>query len=288
MAPEIQCTPIEKLMAQTIVDLWDLVRGDFDSEKSEKATKMVEEAVAALTRIGAEKEKELIDAQVKNKALCDKVSSLEHQLNTYKRYALTTQIDMIKGNVMIRTTKSPKDVSEYICSTVAKSGAQKPSPASFFIQQMSTEAQNRDKTPKKGSKGDKTLTQTNLYKVHLGGKLKHDLFKGLATAGGTRSSSSQDFQVSHDVPQFLYKQRNLLEKAAFSLRRDHKDKDVRTKVTLKGFNLVLFVKTKDFPEWVNIENDKVAQLRSSKIEAKEGDLTPPGDVDSLIMSLEKF
>ena len=96
------------------------------------------------------------------------------KLNTYKRYALTTQIDMVKGNVMIRTAKSPKDVSEYICSTVAKSRAQKPSPASFFIQQMSTEAQNRDKTPKKASMGDKVLTQTNLYKVHLGGKLKHD------------------------------------------------------------------------------------------------------------------
>ena len=63
---------------------------------------------------------------------------------------------------------------------------------------------------------------------------------------------------------------------------------IRTKVTLKGFNLALFVKTKDVADWVNIESEKVAQLRSSKIEAKEGDLTPPGDVDSLIMSLEKF
>ena len=41
--------------------------------------KMVEKAVAALTRIGAEKEKELIDAQMKNKALSDKVSPLEHK-----------------------------------------------------------------------------------------------------------------------------------------------------------------------------------------------------------------
>ena len=63
---------------------------------------------------------------------------------------------------------------------------------------------------------------------------------------------------------------------------------MRTKVTLKGFNLVLFVKTKAISEWVNIENDKVAQLRTSMLEAKEGDLTPVGDVNSLLGSLEKF
>ena len=288
MAPEIERTPIEIIMAETIVGLWELVRGEIDSEKSGTAADMVDKAVAALTKIGAEKEQELIDAQVKNKELVDKVSSLEQKLNSYKRYALTTQIEMVKGNIMIRTTKGPKDVSEYICSTVAKSGALKPSPASFFIQQMSTDTPNKDKTPKKGAKGDKVVTQTNLYKVHLGGKLKNDLFKGLATTGGTRSSSSQDFQVSHDVPQFLYKQRNLLEKAAFSLRREHKDKEVRTKVTLKGFNLALFVKTKELTDWVNIESEKVSQLRSAKLEAKDGDLTPPGDVESLILSLEKF
>ena len=90
------------------------------------------------------------------------------------------------------------------------------------------------------------------------------------------------------MPQFLYKQRNQLERAAFSIRKENKDMGVKTKVTLKGFNLVLFVKTKEIKEWVNIENEKVSQLRTSKIEAKEGDPTPAGDVDSLLTSLEKF
>ena len=138
-----------------------------------------------------------------------------------------------------------------------------------------------------------------IYRLNLGSQrneqnkkriddLKKDFFKGLASNTSTRSTSKDDFQVSHDIPSFLYKQRNLLEKAAYSLRKENKDKDLKTKVSLKGFNLALFVKTKGNPDWVNIENDKVSQLRTTKLEAKEGDPTPPGDVNSLIQSLEKF
>ena len=60
--------------------------------------------------------------------------------------------------------------------------------------------------------------------------------------------------------------RDAPEKAAFSLRKEHKDKEVRTKVVLKGFNLVLFLKSKEITDWVNIENNKAAQFRSTKLE----------------------
>ena len=286
MAPESEHTALETLMSETVKQLFALIKDDLDEKKSKLAETLIDGTVQSLTKIASDKEQQLIESRVKNKVLEDKVSSLEKEVSSYKRYALSTQIEMIKGNVMIRTTKGPKDVADFVCKMVEKSGATKPSGNSFFIQQISTDIPNKDKSPTKPAKGDKAVP--NLYKVHLGGKMKNELFKGLATITNTRSSSKDDFQVSHDVPPFLYKQRNLLEKAAYSLRKENKEIGVRTKVTLKGFNLVLFVRTKEATDWVSIENEKVSQLRATKLEAKEGDLTPPGDVASLLKSLEKF
>ena len=286
MAPEHR--PLENIMSEIIKNLFSLIKDNLDEDKTKIAESLMNSAVTQLTKIASDKEQQLIEVLEKNDKLEAKVSSLEKDVSSYKRYALSTQVEMIKGNVMIRTTKGPKDVADFVCSMVAKSGAPKPSTTSFFIQQINTDTPNKDKSPKKPAKGDKAVPQPNLYKVHLGGKMKNELFKGLATITNTRSSSKDDFQVSHDVPPFLYKQRNLLEKAAYSLRKENKEMGVRTKVTLKGHNLVLFVKTKDVTDWVNIENEKVSQLRATKLEAKEGDSTLPGDVDSLLESLERF
>ena len=279
---------IEILFANSLSDIFATVCDDIDSDKLKTVRSLIDKTVSSLCSIAADRDRQLAEALEKNKELDTKVGSLTREVNTYKRYALSTQVDMIKGNIMIRTSKSAKDAADYICSIVGKSGAPKPANTSFFIQQISTDTSARDKSPKKSGKGDKSAQQAYLYKAFLGGKMKNDFFKGLASNTSTRSTSKDDFQVSHDIPSFLYKQRNLLEKAAYSLRKENKDKDLKTKVSLKGFNLALFVKTKGNPDWVNIENDKVSQLRTTKLEAKEGDPTPPGDVNSLIQSLEKF
>ena len=282
--------PIGQIMSSIVTGLFEMISEDMGSEKNKKARDMVETAVKQLSNLAAEKEQLLVEAREKNEVLETKVNTLEKDLESAKRYALSTQIEMIKGNVMIRTAKNTKEVAEHVCTLIGRGGGPKPSPTSFYTQQISTDSP-KDKTPKKLAKGEKPAPQQNLYKIHLGGKMKNELFKGLAAPTNTSTRSGKEgseFQVSHDVPPFLYKQRNLLEKAAFSIRKENKDLGVRTKVTLKGFNLVLFVKTKAISEWVNIENDKVAQLRTSMLEAKEGDLTPVGDVNSLLGSLEKF
>ena len=282
MAPETESVSIESTLMNVIKSLCEVVC-DIDKEKGKHLQAAVQNAFDTLSKAAIDKQNELIGSQKRNGELEEKVDSLEQEVSSLKRYVFSTQVEMVRGNVIIRTSKTAKDVSDYVCSTVAKSGATKPSTASFFIQQISAETPSKDK-----DKSPKKQVLTNMYKVHLGGKIKNDFFKGLATVATTRSSSAQDYQVSHDVPKYLYKQRGLLEKAAFSLRKEHKDKDIRTKVTLKGFNLVLFIRTKDITDWVNIENEKVSHLRSAQLEAKEGDSTPQGDVDSLIKSLEKF
>ena len=275
----------ESIMVHVVAELFKIV-SEIDSEKGKAAEAVVNPAIEKLNMMAMEKEKEATEARNEASKLAIKVSSLEDEVASLKRCALSSQVELIKGNVMVRSSKTQNDVSDYICKTIAKSGASKPPSTSFFIQQIGSDTSKKDKSPKKVA--NKVVPPTYLYKVHLGGKLKNDLFKGLSVASTTRSSTSQDFQVSHDVPKFLYKQRDALEKAAFSLRREHKDKEVRTKVVLKGFNLVLFLKSKEITDWVNIENDKAALFRSTKLEMKEGDSTPQGDVDSLIKSLARF
>ena len=276
-----------------------------DSDIRNKLSLALQPMQAILTQMIDQRTKELDDAREVNRQLSNKVSDAEDRvcladqkisklhdkLSQQQRYICSTQIDMVRGNVMIRTTKSPKDVSDFISTTIAKSGAPKPSPYSFYIQQIRTEQTDKDnKSPKKGKKDkDKSSGEVNLFKVHLGGKLKNDLFKGLSAASPTRASASQDFLVSHDVPIYLYKQRNLLEKAAYSLRKEHKDKAVKTKVVLKGRNMALFTKTKDAPDWTKIDrdSDKNSVFSTTKVEYKDGE-DNLGNVGELLSSLEIF
>ena len=279
---------IEIITANAISDVFALVCKGIDSDRQDQAKALLDRTVSNLCKIAADRDKQLLEAMEKNKDLEDKVGAMRIELNTYKKQALSTQVEMIKGNILVRTTKSVKDATDYICSTVAKSGAPKPPNTSFFIQQISTDTPNKDKSPKKGAKGDKAAPQINLYKAFLGGKMKNEFYKGLAVNTSTRASSKDDFQVSHEIPVFLHKQRNMLERAAYCLRKENKEKDLKTKVSLKGFNLVLYVKTKGNPDWINIENDKASQLRATKVDAKDGESAPPTDVGSIIKSIQKF
>ena len=286
MAPDYQ--QIETMYANSLSDIFATVCDDIDSDKLKAVKSLMDKTVSSLCSMAADRDRQLFEALEKNKELDTKVGSLIREVNTYKRYALSTQVDMIKGNIMIRTSKSAKDAADYICSIVGKSGAPKPANTSFFIQQISTDTSARDKSPKKSGKGDKSAPQAYLYKAFLGGKMKNEFYKGLAVNTSTRASSKDDFQVSHEIPVFLHKQRNMLERAAYCLRKENKEKDLKTKVSLKGFNLVLYVKTKGNPDWINIENDKASQLRATKVDAKDGESAPPTDVGSIIKSIQKF
>ena len=76
----------------------------------------------------------------------------------------------------------------------------------------------------------------------------------------------------------------MLEKAAFSIRKNHKD--VKTKISLKDFNLVLSVKCAKDQDWVSVE--KLPQMKSTKVEYRESETNTFTDVWSLIKSLEEF
>ena len=148
--------PIALIMSGIVSDLYEMISDGMSSEKSKKAKEMVETAINKLASAAAQKEQLLTEAREKNEMLETKVNSLQEDLKSTKRYALSTQIEMIKGNVMIRTAKNIKEVGEHVCSLIGKAGVPKPSPSSFFIQQISTDSP-KDKTPKKLAKAKSLL-----------------------------------------------------------------------------------------------------------------------------------
>jgi outer membrane murein-binding lipoprotein Lpp len=291
-----------------------------DSDVARVFTALMEGTVKTLEAAELRYEEKVKQVQDENQDLKQKVDSLENKVKNFKDHAITAQLEHVRGNVMVRTDKTAADVSDFIIETIAKSGAPKPSPSSFFIQQMnsdtpktpknppeSTQKKDTAKSPKKNKTGkqtkadkaaasaavaasvsadktDKTNPQTNLFKVNLGGRLKNLLFKGLAASVSTRAASSPVFTVSHDVPRYLSGHMRMLEKAAFSIRKNHKD--VKTKISLKDFNLVLSVKCAKDQDWVSVE--KLPQMKSTKVEYRESETNTFTDVWSLIKSLEEF
>ena len=305
------------------------------SEEDNQIAKVVKTllggALQMIDSAAEEYQEEIRSFKEENEELKNKVDVLNDQVTNFKSLAVTSQLESVKGNVMVSTDKSMAEVSEFIIDTIAKSGAPRPSPAALYIQQMNSDSkktpeslispsvsQKKDNATSPKAKNTKTKTKTgkaaatasaavatasaavataapieetskanslgNLFKVHLGPRLKNLLFKGLAASVSAKSATSPEFSVSHDVPRYLSGQMKLLEKAAYSIRKSHKG--TRTKINLKDRNLHLCVKSASDQDWIPAA--QVPNMMNTKVEYRANETSTYQDVGELINSLEKY
>ena len=298
------------------------------SEEDNQIAKVVKTllggALQMIDSAAEEYQEEIRSFKEENEELKNKVDVLNDQVANFKSLAVTSQLESVKGNVMVSTDKSMAEVSEFIIDTIAKSGAPRPSPAALYIQQMNSDSkktpeslispsasQKKDNPKSPKVKNTKTKTKAgkaaatasvaaatsapteetskantlgNLFKVHLGPRLKNLLFKGLAASVSAKSATSPEFSVSHDVPRYLSGQMKLLEKAAYSIRKSHKG--TRTKINLKDRNLHLCVKSASDQDWIPAV--QVPNMMNTKVEYRANETSTYQDVGELINSLEKY
>ena len=298
------------------------------SEEDNQIAKVVKTllggALQMIDSAAEEYQEEIRSFKEENEELKNKVDVLNDQVTNFKSLAVTSQLESVKGNVMVSTDKSMAEVSEFIIDTIAKSGAPRPSPAALYIQQMNSDSkktpeslvspsasQKKDNPKSPKVKNTKTKTKAgkaaatasvaaatsapteetskantlgNLFKVHLGPRLKNLLFKGLAASVSAKSVTSPEFSVSHDVPRYLSGQMKLLEKAAYSIRKSHKG--TRTKINLKDRNLHLCVKSASDQDWIPAA--QVPNMMNTKVEYRANETSTYQDVGELINSLEKY
>ena len=298
------------------------------SEEDNQIAKVVKTllggALQMIDSAAEEYQEEIRSFKEENEELKNKVDVLNDQVTNFKSLAVTSQLESVKGNVMVSTDKSMAEVSEFIIDTIAKSGAPRPSPAALYIQQMNSDSkktpeslvspsasQKKDNPKSPKVKNTKTKTKAgkaaatasvaaatsapteetskantlgNLFKVHLGPRLKNLLFKGLAASVSAKSATSPEFSVSHDVPRYLSGQMKLLEKAAYSIRKSHKG--TRTKINLKDRNLHLCVKSASDQDWIPAA--QVPNMMNTKVEYRTNETSTYQDVGELINSLEKY
>ena len=298
------------------------------SEEDNQIAKVVKTllggALQMIDSAAEEYQEEIRSFKEENEELKNKVDVLNDQVTNFKSLAVTSQLESVKGNVMVSTDKSMAEVSEFIIDTIAKSGAPRPSPAALYIQQMNSDSkktpeslispsasQKKDNPKSPKVKNTKTKTKAgkaaatasvaaatsapteetskantlgNLFKVHLGPRLKNLLFKGLAASVSAKSATSPEFSVSHDVPRYLSGQMKLLEKAAYSIRKSHKG--TRTKINLKDRNLHLCVKSASDQDWIPAV--QVPNMMNTKVEYRTNETSTYQDVGELINSLERY
>ena len=298
------------------------------SEEDNQIAKVVKTllggALQMIDSAAEEYQEEIRSFKEENEELKNKVDVLNDQVANFKSLAVTSQLESVKGNVMVSTDKSMAEVSEFIIDTIAKSGAPRPSPAALYIQQMNSDSkktpeslispsasQKKDNPKSPKVKNTKTKTKAgkaaatasvaaatsapteetskantlgNLFKVHLGPRLKNLLFKGLAASVSAKSATSPEFSVSHDVPRYLSGQMKLLEKAAYSIRKSHKG--TRTKINLKDRNLHLCVKSASDQDWIPAA--QVPNMMNTKVEYRANETSTYQDVGELINSLERY
>ena len=88
----------ESTMVHVVIELFKSVP-EINSEKGKAAEAVVNPAIEKLNMMAMEKEKEATEARI----LAIKVSSLEDEVASLKSCALSSQVELIKGNVMVRT-----------------------------------------------------------------------------------------------------------------------------------------------------------------------------------------
>ena len=311
--------PTEELF-RNILDLVKLVIPTGDSENAEKANTLLGLAERHLkeTSDAFQLQQQQI-AELTGKALAEdshnqhklvedlrkKVTAVDNQLSKAKKDSYSSQISGTKDNILVRSTKDSKAVSEYIGLTIRRYDKNVKLP-DFSVHLISS-SRDAAKTPNKSAtrfvkdkisdKSSGTVPSSLLYKVYMGPYYKDLLFKGLATGRDTRLAKNEksDFSISHDTPLFLRKNKNTLEQCAYSLRKSLKERyDIRTKVVLKDHNLKLFYNTKDSRTWVPVISSSatgdVHQMVQDTlyVSTNEGDAPGTRKVPEVIASLSTY
>ena len=190
--------------------------------------------------------------------LTQKVSRLEH-------YFRSAEVNRVKDNVVIKSSKSKSEITEYLGETIKKGGGEKPSLHSLSIQSIIQK--KSEITPGKPKKGK--TAESQLFKVRLSPKQKNDLYKGLSL-GSSRANS--DFQVNHDTPRFLVHQKHAYEKMGYAIRSAFKGA-VKTRISLRSHNLVLMIKSGE-SDWADLTSDQ--KFLDTPLVIKDGDSFPVG------------
>ena len=235
------------------------------------------------------------------------VDQFSNRLNKTKRDGHNSQIACTKDNILVRTTRDAKAVNEHIKTLVMRGSSGSVKPPDFAIHLISSSADaTRTTNPNKfqrviGRDGGRAAPTSLLFKVYMGPYYKDLLFKGLASKEPSRetransNSEKSDFNISHDTPLFLRKNRIVLEQCAYSLRKSLKERyDIRTKVVLKDQNLRLFYNCKEDRNWVSaVSSTATGELHQSVqdtmyLAAKEGDHYGAFTVPDVISKLTTY
>ena len=211
--------------------------------------------------------------------LTQKVDQLSNKVTQLEHHHRSSEIDRVKNNVIVKTRKSSGEIGDYLVDMIKKGCGEKPSMHLLSIHQI---IQKKSfVTPGKPKKGK--TAESHLYKVSLSAKMKSDLFKGLALPG---NRSNSDFQVSHDTPRFLVKQKQAYEKIGFSIRSSFKGQ-VKTRISLKSHNLCMMIKVGD-ADWIDLTSD--SKYLDTPLVLSQSDNVPKGvkTVDDLRKTIHKF
>ena len=212
--------------------------------------------------------------------LTQKVDQLTNKVTQLEHHHRSSEIDRVKNNIVVKTRKSSSEIGDYLADMIKKGCGEKPSMHLLSIHQI---IQKKSLVTPAGRPKRGKPAESLLYKVSLSSKMKSDLFKGLALPS---SRNNSDFQVSHDTPRFLVKQKQAYEKIGFSLRSSFKG-EVKTRISLKSHNLCLMIKAGD-ADWINLTSDK--KYLEAPLVLRESDNVPKGvkTIDDLRKTIQKF
>ena len=263
-ADAVQITSLITNILETVLNS---VNGNKFHELSDRCNEQ-EKRSDELDRQIERQNKQIEDQEEKLVSQAKQVNDLTHRVTRLERYYRSSEISRVRDNVIIKSTKTTQEISEYLADTIKKGCGEKPSLHLFSIQLI---VQKKGViSPGKPSK--KTKPESLLYKVRLSPKMKSDLFRGLSA----NARANTDFQVSHDTPRFLVQQKHAYEKIAFSIRSAHKKNlEVKTRISLRSQNLALMIKTKDL-DWFDIDSESANDLLETLIVLKDGETMPQG------------
>ena len=241
-----------KVFVNSIIDLMktnDVAQDKID-QMQPKIVELVEDFTQRLDKVDREisGQKELISALIK------RIAGLERKVKLSVTAERRRDFNLVRNNLIAKSQKSISEVQKYISNMVEKGGGGK-------LVQKNIPVVELQQSP--GKQRD-----FKIYRVVMGEGQKKCVFSGIAKSHSEGDPAHvvprvpgvkivPDIRLDNECPAYLVQTKREMERISFSIRSKFKDSHkVKVKLAMKGLKMRIFVKDKDSPQWIGLDDTR--------------------------------
>ena len=239
-----------KVLVNSFIHL--MKTNEVEQDKIDRMQPKIEEMVGDFTQWLDKVNKEISGQKELIAALIKRIAQLEKKVKVSVASERRRDFNLVRNNLIAKSQKTVTEVQKYIANMVEKGGGGK-------IVQKNIPVVELQQAP--GKQRD-----FKIYRVVMAEGQKKCVFSGIAKSHAEGDPAHlvprvpgvkivPDIRLDNECPAYLVQTKRQMERISYSIRSKYHDSHkVKVKLAVKSQKMRIFVKDKDCPQWVGLDD----------------------------------